>query len=352
MQYIKKYKRGKSVIPDFNNMQSIYDDNGILRTDIDLGGKSWDQIINDATSRGYGSVSINGKNFTLYKKDKDGKIIKPWESKDWGEKNYDLSDASQVAAYNWIYRNDPSHTQLVYRSPIEPPKVEPYEEEHPYIPDPEQQPNTRPVFTETQSRNILGIPDQGRLSNFRPNLLLYTDPGYFNRKDVARNMNHYYGSNWNDQNYQTREGITLDPKKSLESTLGFVLDNNNLTYDRRGKTPDYLAMESARLDRTIGKYRSQGLTYRDLLNYYSKADENGNRLNFNGETIGGGQYTNYDDFIEALYKLGASYNGMQGRELKRLFGKDYDTIMQNIINNKNGQSSSLKNGGILRMLFI
>jgi len=47
-----------------------------------------------------------------------------------------------------------------------------------------------------------------------------------------------------------------------------------------------------------------------------------------------------------LYELGASRNGMQEHELRRLFGDNYDEILGNIGLN------SLKKGGIIEMLFI
>ena len=85
-------------------------------------------------------------------------------------------------------------------------------------------------------------------------------------------MNHYYGEGkWNG-NYYNIGNRFIDPRESMKSTLGYIYGNTALTNDRMGKTQDYLAMESQRLDRTLGGY--DNITYRDLLDYFSKDGNN------------------------------------------------------------------------------
>jgi len=84
----------------------------------------------------------------------------------------------------------------------------------------------------------------------------------------------------------------------MKNTLGYIYGNENLTKDRMGKTQDYLAMESSRLDRLLGDYN---FSYRDMLNYFRDNLDAGNQ----GKYIG-----NPDKFMQELYELGASKNGM------------------------------------------
>ena len=108
------------------------------------------------------------------------------------------------------------------------------------------------------------------------------------------------------------------------NTFKFVLNNENLTKNRRGKGENYLYMESDRLNRDIGGYK--GLSYRDIINYFSP--ENSEKYS---NLYSNGRYNNkYNDFYERLYNLSASRNGMQGGELEDLFGKNYDQVLRNI----------------------
>lgn len=322
----------------FNNLDSIYDENGALRTDIG-DNINWNNIINTATSQGLGSVNIGDKEYTLYKK-KDGNIVKPWEQEGWDKDNVDVNDASSVAIYNYYHPNNKQTFQG--SSVINPSNIQIDQEElidKGNIPDtPKLTPfNERYNLSNDQLGNIQSMPDSGRKSNFRQTLGLYEDQDkYFSNPEVIRNMNHYYGEGkWNG-NYYHIGNRSIDPRESMKSTLGYIYGNSALTKDRMGKTQDYLAMESQRLDRTLGGY--DNITYRDMLNYFSKEGNN--------QYIHGKYYNNKDKFLQELYELGASRNGMQRHELQRLFGNDYDKILHNISPN------SMKQGGIIKMLFI
>jgi hypothetical protein len=71
-------------------------------------------------------------------------------------------------------------------------------------------------------------------------------------------MNKYYGMGYVKNNPNAEDNV--------RNTFRFVLNNSNLTNDRRGKGMDYLPMESSRLDRKLGGYN---FTYRDMLNYFN-----------------------------------------------------------------------------------
>ena len=345
-----KLKKRTNWEQKFNGMNSIYNEDGTLNYDQFEG---FDQdTVNDAIlkarQRGWGSVHIGNQDYTLYKKNNNG-IIKEDPITDF-DPNEKYSE-SQLAVYNWNNRKNPkvlerTNSYSIYKPVTENLTQTPVEDTSESIPqqDLNNQNNNadfRSNFNSAFNSNYnLLKRATGRKANFSSTLGLFENQkDYFNNNDVARNMNHYYGSNWNDPSYQLYNR-RIDPKESMKNTLGYIYGNENLTKDRMGKTQDYLAMESSRLDRLLGDYN---FSYRDMLNYFRDNLDAGNQ----GKYIG-----NPDKFMQELYELGASKNGMQGHELQRLFGKDYKKILDAISNNSNEEIFTAKNGGILKMLFI
>lgn len=322
----------------FNNMDSIYDEQGNYRTWENLGLGSEEeynkfiQEANKAQDKGYGSFTYgsgaNKKNYTIYKKN-NGKIIKTWDPSyhstyskdDNGQVTY--TDRSEYAAHKFYNPNSTAKFIEPTRELVPPTLEEEKNYTEKLITDNTPENNSY----ETELRNLSSVPNTGRLSQIRQHEQLLTNPTqYFNNPQVIRNMNKYYGMGYVKNNHNAEDNV--------RNTFRFVLNNSNLINDRRGKGMDYLPMESSRLDRKLGGYN---FTYRDMLNYFNNNQNIGNVGKYVGDN---------NKFMQELYELGASRNGMQGHELQRLFGSDYDKILQNVSPN------SMKQGGVLRMLFI
>lgn len=347
----------------FTNMESIYDKEGNIRNDLGMDRDQLNKLYGEAVNKGYGSFydKNSGKEYTIYahRYDENGnKIGINTTGKGITDSNInkdrDPLESYQVlkATHNYNHRNNIQEYSNL--NSFNPPVVSEVSKSEKIVtpgsdfklgegnisslPKPK---NFDFGLSQDQITNMNSIPETGRKSNFRQTLGLYEDSDkYFNNKDVIRSMNHYYGEGgWNGYNYSHPNGSFIDPRNSMRSTLDYIYNNTNLTKDRMGKTQDYLAMESQRLDRGIGNYG--GISYRDLLDYFSNKD--------NLQWQGGKYNGNYDKFMQELYELGASKNGMQNHEFKRLFGDSYDDVMRNI---QTHYGVSLKQGGIIKMLFI
>ena len=338
MKYIQKYQKGRKTrrayMPDFNSMPSIYDAEGNI--DYNVFGNTYDQdtinkAILNARQKGWGSVNIGNKNYTLYQKN-NGKIVPKQQIVNFDPNEKYTED--QLAVYNWNNRNNPSALQATsnYAVGYSPTVKEPEKVEQPVIETPT---TVSPQENNLSWQTIVGTtPSSGRNSQLRTQYTqLFGNPDYLNtNKEMIGQMNKYYGLGWGSSGSDNYRPNALD---ELQQTANFVLGNGDLMTDRRGKGQGYLAMESSRLNRTLGNYDK--LTYRDMLNYFKDNANVGNLGKYAG---------NNEKFMQELYELGASRNGMQEHELKRLFGEGYDEILRNI------RPSNLKYGGTLRMLFI
>lgn len=372
MELIQKYQGGKktrrrSTMPDFNRMKSIYNEDGTLKSYSDLGFSSQEDLyktLETTIGKGYGSFTSNGEDYTIYQKDSQGNIIKPWEQEQYKGQLQSLTDNPEyykdaekssynnlglMAAANYInkpkkggypaYRpifnsevsvETPVETQI--ETPVETPTssqstnqntpgaIADQDVDYSYIPD--------YGLTTTQFRNLFyGTPETGRRSQLRKHVGLIED--------------------WQARQEDLKKGIKLSAPFVNEdplNTLKFILNNADLTEARRGKGENYLYMESDRLNRDIGGYK--GLRYRDLLNYFSP--ENAEKYS---SIYGNGRYKDrYDDFYKRLYNLSASRNGMQGGELDDLFGKGYDQVLRDIA--KDLGIAGYQQGGVIEMLFI
>ena len=325
----------------FDSMNSIYDRVGNINYE-QFGNISQDEVnrlINYAKQKGWGSVNIGGKNYTLYNKnDATGQIMNPTSIKEFDpNKRY---TASQLAVYNYNNRNNkdilnttsnydvtniPNIGEQLQTSKIKDIISVP---EHPEI-----KTNLNNINISNIPSTILSQPTTGRKSQFRNQYLkLFNDPKYLdNDNEMLGYINKYYGMGWNSPSSDNYNKNTLG---ELQQTANWISSNNNLLNDRSGKGQEYLAMESSRLNRKLGGY---DFTYRDMLNYFNNHQNIGNIGKYNGDN---------SKFMQELYELGASRNGMQEHELRRLFGDNYDEILGNIGLN------SLKKGGIIEMLFI
>lgn len=340
----------------FTNMESIYDKNGNIRTDLGIDRDQLNNLYGEAVNKGYGSFydKNSGKEYTIYahRYDENGnKIGINTTGKGITDSNInkdrDPLESYQVlkATHNYNHRNNiQEYSNLNSFKPVVTEKLvtpgsdfQLGEGNISNLPKPK---SFNFGLSQDQITNMNSIPEKGRKSNFRQTLGLYEDSDkYFNNPDVIRGFNHYYGQGYINGDYPSGNGGWIDPKESLKNTLDFVLGNANLTKDRMGKTQDYLTMESQRLDRGIGNY--DGISYRNLLDYFSNKD--------NLQWQGGKYNGDYNKFMQELYELGASRNGMQNHEFKRLFGDSYDDVMKNI---QTHYGVTLKNGGTLEMLFI
>ena len=342
----------------FQNMKSIYDASGNMIDATQLGFKDQEELdnaINYARSKGWGSINKNGENYTLYAKNSNNNLIRSENDVDedkqglFNDKGYAVLGAIDTYNKQKDVRGWDTNNRSIYNKSLTTPIKEPTTVEDSKLkmeesPKVDNRIDYEKFYTERQRANLDFQKDlsSGRNRNFYnyyPNL--YKDDFFQKNPEVRSSISKQYGLG-NNFSVFDKDNDYWNAVNNVRGTSQFVTNNANLLKDRRAKSFDYLAKESKRLDRTVGNYGN--LTYRDMLNYFN--DENNKQWQ-------SGKYMNdRDKFLQELYELGASRNGMQWHELQRLFGKDYDTIMQNIINNKNGQSSSLKNGGILKMLFI
>lgn len=339
----------------FQDMDSIYDESGNIKDATQLGFKDQEELdnaINYARSKGWGSINKGNNNYTIYAKNKDANNKLIMSEEDIPENMRGLYNPEGYAVLGAIdtynkqkdVRGWDTNNRSIYSKSLESTPAENSKPEVGESPKVDNRTDYEKFYTERQRANLDFQKDlsSGRNRNFYnyyPNL--YKDDFFQKNPEVRSSISKQYGLG-NNFSVFDKDNDYWNAVNNVRGTSQFVTNNANLLKDRRAKSFDYLAKESKRLDRTVGNYGN--LTYRDMLNYFN--DENNKQWQ-------SGKYMNdRDKFLQELYELGASRNGMQWHELQRLFGKDYDTIMQNIINNKNGQSSSLKNGGILKMLFI
>ena len=333
----------------FDSMNSIYDGVGNINYEQfgNISQNEVNKLINYAKQKGWGSVNIGGKNYTLYNKDGNtGQIINPTPIEKFDpNKRY---TASQLAVYNYNNKNNSDILNATSNYDVTniPNIGEQLKTSNTKIKDIISMPELPKTVINPNNNNtsnipstILSQPTIGRKSQFRNQYLkLFNDPKYLdNDNEMLGYMNKYYGMGWNSPN---SSNYNKDALEELQETAKWISSNNNLLNNRSGKGQGYLAMESSRLNRDLGGYK--GLNYRNLIKFLTP--EKFNQYGTNG------RYNNYDDFYERLYNLSASRNGMQGGELDDLFGNDYNEVLKNIARELG--IVGYQQGGIIKMLFI
>lgn len=362
----------------FDSMNSIYTTTGDINYS-QFGDISKDVVndsINKAKQKGWGSVVIGGKEYTLYNKDGEtNQIINPTPIEQFdSSKRY---TAPQLAVYNWNNRgNKDVLNQTANYDVTNIPNIgEQVKADKLKI-----QVNKSPKIDFNNTKLNLGINNTNISSVFPTNSKKSKLENQYNKlfddksnyldtdNEMIGQMNKYYGMGWgspSDSNYNK------NALGELRQTAKWITGNNNLLNDRLNKGQGYLAMESSRLNRNVGDYN---FTYRDLLNeIYNSSDLS----SFNQ-----GKYLNNPEkFKQELFELAASYNGMQNHELSRLFGDNWSNILNNVriklindnlpdylkqyLSNFEGKKSYIdksgrvvsnkpyyKNGGKIDMLFI